>query len=915
MNTFETPIVIRAYTERPGRVPLGCLPRKAGLTASKWTVIFDCETTIDATQQLRVGFFQIRKRDALESHGLLFEPNAVTEAEEQLIRQYADTHDISVLTVAQFRKEVLLKYGYTRHASIVGFNLPFDLSRIALSHGNARRDKRGGYSFLLTRNKEDPRIRAKHLSPRAAMIDFSKPGEQDTPRGMRKRGKKVETFRGHFVDIKTLGSALLSRRFSLRTLAQALQTPTQKHETDEHGDISEAYLDYAQADVQLTWECYQVLGQRYDQHGLSQATSKILSEASIGKAYLQKMGIRPFLGCDPTFDRGLLGKILCGYYGGRAEVRIRREICEIMYCDFKSMYPTVNALMGLWEFVTADGIQHEDTTAETQQFLESITVSDLQNPVTWRNLTTIVRVKPNSDLFPVRAKYDGKTNTIGLNYLTGNSALWFTLADCIVSKLLTGKSPSIEEAITFRPGNRQSDLQPVKIMGRDDYEIDPAKDDLFTRLIDLRDEAKAKGDSIENTLKIIANSTSYGIFIEINRDDAPKAELLHVYGPKGAYTEVHSKAIEEPGRFFNPLLGVLITGAARLMLGIAEKLTVDGGLDWAFCDTDSLAITRPDNLPRAEFRKRTKKVIDWFVPLNPYKKPGSILQLENINCGIGSNELEPLYCFAISAKRYALFNLDTENNPILRKASAHGLGHLIELYADEDAPPELPMPRVPLGEIGVRRWQHDLWLQIIQAALDGHPDQVSLDWHPALSQPAAQRYSASSPHLLAWLDSWNADKPYDEQVRPFGFLLSYTARTGVFAEPPELEASVVDDPKRGRPPKAEDLKPIAPYGNDPARTLPNVFDRVSGEPIAPDKLKTYAEALCQYHLSSEDKFQNGYFLDHGRTERRHVVAKGIVLIGKEANRIGESGEPDPVSPAVQEFESNSALSGDDCPMD
>jgi len=329
-----------------------------------------------------------------------------------------------------------------------------------------------------------------------------------------------------------------------------------------------------------------------------------------------------------------------------------------------------------------------------------------------------------------------------LNYLTAESSLWFTLADCVVSKLLTGKIPKFEKAITYSLGKRQEDLKPIKILGLDDYAIDPNSDDPFIRLIDLRDEAKAKGDSIEKTLKIIANSTSYGIFIEINRDDAPKSEKLHVFGPNGDCIEKDSKAIEEPGRFFHPLLGILITGAARLMLGIAEKLTIDNGLEWAFCDTDSLAITRPENTSRKEFRKSTQKVIDWFDPLNPYRKPGSILQLEDINCGTDSEELEPLYCFAISAKRYALFNKDSKGRPILRKASAHGLGHLIEPYTDENAPPELPRPRTSLTEIGVRRWQHDFWLKIIEAALDGHPDQVARDWHPALSQPAAQRYCA-----------------------------------------------------------------------------------------------------------------------------------------------------------------------------
>src|SRR4029077_21214072 len=125
-----------------------------------------------------------------------------------------------------------------------------------------------------------------------------------------------------------------------------------------------------------TWECYQELSRRYAEHRLSRAVSKILSEATIGKAYLQEMGIKPFLGCDPEFDRRHFGRILCAYYGGRAEVRNRRSVREVIYCDFKSMYPTVNGLMGLWEFVINDGIKSTDTTPETREFLDAVTLAE-----------------------------------------------------------------------------------------------------------------------------------------------------------------------------------------------------------------------------------------------------------------------------------------------------------------------------------------------------------------------------------------------------------------------------------------------------------------------------------------------------------------------------------------------------------
>ena len=355
------------------------------------------------------------------------------------------------------------------------------------------------------------------------------------------------------------------------------------------------------------------------------------------------------------------------------------------------MYPTVNALMGLWDFIIGHGMTVHETTEETQALLDGIMIQDLQRPATWRKLRTLVHLVPQDDVLPARRKYDDQSFTIGLNYLKAPGPLWYTIADCIDAKLLTGRSPRIDRALTYRPGPLQEGLTPTKILDRGDFTIDPTSEDFFTRLVDLRDEARARGDTTEKALKIIANSTSYGIFIEVNRDDGPKAKRLSVFGPNGERRRIRTKAIEDPGRYFNPVLGVLITGAARLMLGIAEKLTLDLGLDWAFCDTDSLAIVRPDGMSRREFHRRARGVVDWFVPLNPYRKPGLILKVEDLNRGIDSEKLEPVYCYAISAKRYALFNR-RGNKIVLRKASAHGLGHLLDPYPESEAPSDIPTP-------------------------------------------------------------------------------------------------------------------------------------------------------------------------------------------------------------------------------
>lgn len=90
-------------------------------------------------------------------------------------------------------------------------------------------------------------------------------------------------------------------------------------------------------------------------------------------------------------------------------------------------------------------------------------------------------------------------------------------------------------------------------------------------------------------------------------------------------------------------------------------------------------------------------------------------------------------------------------------------------------------------------------------------------------------------------------------------------------------------------------KPIAPFDRDHAKAAANAFDRESEEPVPLTSLRSYAEALAQYHLHPESKFLNGDYFDRGTTQRRHIHAAGIRHIGKESNdwerqaMLGENG--------------------------
>jgi hypothetical protein len=69
--------------------------------------------------------------------------------------------------------------------------------------------------------------------------------------------------------------------------------------------------------------------------------------------------------------------------------------------------------------------------------------------------------------------------------------------------------------------------------------------------------------------------------------------------------------------------------------------------------------------------------------LNPYGDDYPILQLEKVDFPPDKRDdlqaLDPPFCLAVSAKRYVLFNRQN-GSVVVRKASGHGLGHLMVPY-------------------------------------------------------------------------------------------------------------------------------------------------------------------------------------------------------------------------------------------
>lgn len=913
-------MAVRAHTVRTDRAePAG--RTKARRTTTDWqatwrelTLVIDCETTIDPSQRLTFGGYRVLDGETLLEEGL-FIADDLPDRDRTTIETYARAHrqdnergqPLLVRTRASFLREVFFPVAYDAQGVVVGFNLPFDLSRLACDVSLARGHYAGGFSFsYLTYIGKDgierpdklvPRIAIKALDAKRSRIGFTSAWKKRDPKQVGSGDRR--SWRGHFLDLRTLTYALTGTASTLDGACAAFGIPGGKHVVEEHGTITPAYIDYARQDVRITAELYRKVLTDYRCHPLTLAPDRALSPASIGKAYLAAMGGRiPTLAPDASLGLStdeVLGCAMESYYGGRAECRVRKVPVPVAYCDFRSMYPSVNTLMGLWRVLTAQRLEVVDATAWTRAFLARFTAVDGFDAATWRDLAVLVEVEPDGDVLPVRAPYstDQAGFTIGVNPLTHDAPVWYTLADCLVAKIATGKIVTMRRALRFVPNGRQRGLKPVDLRGQ--VTVDPRREDFFREVIRARGRVKAdrtlstpEREALSLFLKTVANATSYGVFVELNRQEGERVEV-DVFGSDCFTTEVD--APEAPGALYFPPLATLITGGARLMLALAEYEVARRGGTHVFMDTDSIAIVAsehgglipcpggPHQLPdgqaaiRALSWAEVTEIRGMFAQLDPYGDGAELLELEKENIGENGQQRE-LWCLAIAAKRYALVTRDGDGVTI-RKGTEHGLGAYLPPLESETGKP-------------VRDWIDGTWERIVREALalPGQPDE------PWLGQLATTRLAISTLQMLRWFRRWNAldskkpegpRKPYREQVKPFGFLQHAPLASGL---------------RQGGEGSGK-LNLVAPFGerrwwinlHDPAGLSRRVVPYQSSSGDSTTLVgRSYADLAVAHPFHPEAKRlgPDGQPCTHqtaGLLGQRPVLTERKLVIGKEANEL------------------------------
>ena len=219
--------------------------------------------------------------------------------------------------------------------------------------------------------------------------------------------------------------------------------------------------------------------------------------------------------------------------------------------------------------------------------LSNVRLNSTFNPAFWKKLSFFVLIQPENDILPIRTVYGGKTQNIGLNFLKSDKPIWYAGPDAVATALLTGKPPKILKAIRMVAKGHQSGLQSTDLGGM--VGINPTKEDFYKKVIEQRISHKSKNKPIADFLKVLANSGSYGLFVEVNTETNSKEKHVKYFsGEKSG--KKRTGYVEKPGAWYFPPLASLITSGGRLLLAMLEQCVNNLSGSYLFCDTDSMCI-------------------------------------------------------------------------------------------------------------------------------------------------------------------------------------------------------------------------------------------------------------------------------------------------------------------------------------
>ena len=437
-------------------------------------------------------------------------------------------------------------------------------------------------------------------------------------------------------------------------------------------------------------------------------------------------------------------------------------------------------------------------------------------------------------------------------------------------------------------------------------EIKPAEMDFYQKVIEQKESHKKTNEALAEFLKVLANSGSYGLFVEVNIERKKKEKNVNYFSGE-VRGRVASNYVEKPGAWYFPPLATLITSGGRLLLAMLEKSVqeMDGG--YLFCDTDSLCIVGSEKggfvecLGGPVTRGKTpgikalsldevKSIAHKFRKLNPYDPSlvPEILKIEKVNY-VDFDPKKPfrqLFGYAISAKRYALYS-QTDNDIHIQKASGHGLGYLFAPKASKRKEEDEETPR----------WVMEAWEYLLRKTLNLPSKDPR--W---LDLPAMMRMVVTTPNVF------KHRRP--EWLGPFNFFLFPLLSETFGGYPAGCDKSnfVFITPYESDRRKWSSLKGVNLADGEPyeisMRPTPNQGT------VMPESfrilLRKYLGKAEVKSLAPDGTPCTG--TTRGLLQRARIIAGKLIPVGKETDRRWEQGEdPSMIDSDIFIFEKRTKL--------
>ena len=374
---------------------------------AKKALILDCETTIDARQTFNFAFY---RKCTLKGNSYVCTEEGIVYADD--LEERLGKHAVELLTTFARQKQTETVRGrrakmqvysrkdfvckillpmYRYGAVIVGANLCFDLSRLALGYKDPR--KTGVWSLFFRSHNDQPdkilpSLKMTPRNSRSAFLSFTY--------GHKEYGY-ADVNGGRFLDVLTLAFAMRNTHYSLDGACAEWNVPGKLNGYKPKGRVTIREAEYCRQDVKCTLDLLNAMKREFDTLPIKSSPEEACSTASLAKAFLDSMGLE-----HPLEKFSLTNKdhgiAMQSYYGGRAECRIKGIKVPIMFVDFTSQYATCNSLLGTWDYMIARDVKVRDATEEVREFPNSVTLDKMFNRGSWPELNFFALVEPHGDM-------------------------------------------------------------------------------------------------------------------------------------------------------------------------------------------------------------------------------------------------------------------------------------------------------------------------------------------------------------------------------------------------------------------------------------------------------------------------------------------------------------------------------------